>query len=142
MEGGVLSMAGNRKRDRQRGVVTIEAAVLFGTAIAAFVALAIYVQRGYQGYLYNQAQSQGTQFDPADYDERRSIRTTQIQDVEVFSGQAAITMAPASERLQWLPSLPGGGTPAKSMLTKVKVVTDWDVCRSGGYGGAIAPGCK
>ena len=135
-------MAGNRKRDRERGVVTVEAAVLFGTAVAAFVAIALYVQRGYEGYLYNQAQSQGTQFDPADYDEQRSIQTTQIQDVEIFSGQAAITMAQGTENIYKLPSLPGGGTPGKSMLTKVKVVTDWDVCRSGGYGGAAAPGCK
>jgi len=49
-----------------KGMATVEVAVLFGVAVAALAALAIYVQRGLAGGLKGNADSLGVQFSTAD----------------------------------------------------------------------------
>ncbi len=51
-----------RLQKRSRGQVTVEAAVLFGTVVAGFIALAIYLQRAVQGGVKSNADSFGSQF--------------------------------------------------------------------------------
>lgn len=46
----------------RRGQVTVEVAILFGFLIAAFIALAVYFQRGGQGYVKSNADAFGSQF--------------------------------------------------------------------------------
>ena len=51
-----------RARRRGYGQVTVEVAVLFGVVVAGLVAMAVYLQRGVQGGVKQNADSFGTQF--------------------------------------------------------------------------------
>ena len=50
------------RRQRQRGQVTVETAILFAFVIAALVGMAIYVQRAVSGGVKQNSDSFGTQF--------------------------------------------------------------------------------
>lgn len=54
-----------KRKQAQRGQVTVELAVLFGTVVAALVFMAIYFQRGAQGGIRSNADSLGSQFSAA-----------------------------------------------------------------------------
>ncbi len=51
-----------KRKQAQRGQVTVEVAVLFGCVVAALVFMAIYFQRGAQGGIRSNADSFGAQF--------------------------------------------------------------------------------
>ena len=51
-----------KRKQAQRGQVTVELAVLFGVVVAALVFMAIYFQRGVQGGIRSNADSLGSQF--------------------------------------------------------------------------------
>jgi uncharacterized protein (UPF0333 family) len=74
---------------RQRGQVTAEVAVLFGVVIAAFVAMAIYLQRSGQGYIKSNAESLGTQFSATSpwSETRTSTQSTTEDPVTINTSQ-------------------------------------------------------
>jgi hypothetical protein len=116
----------------QRATATVETALLIGAAVAALVALAIYLQRAYQGYLYAGASAQGIQFDP-----KQNFSTTQqlndfsqVTDIDVTSGQQAIQFFGGDDGL---PSVPGGSVAARALGLKVTVVTEWEAGNEGTY---------
>ena len=57
---------GRMRLGSRHGQVTAEIAVLFGAVIAALVFMAIYLQRGGQGYMKQNADQLGQQFSSTD----------------------------------------------------------------------------
>jgi hypothetical protein len=105
--------------------------ILVASVVAALVAVGIYLQRGYQGYLRGAASSHGVQFDPQDFSETRQLKSFgQTQEIDILSGQAAVDLFAGDSRL---PSTPGGSLPARTLATKATVTTDWDVGRDATY---------
>lgn len=106
-----------------RGQSTIELAILVAAVAAALVAMGVYLQRGYQGYLRGASQSHGVQFDPTEpYDEsRRVVDYQRHQKVDVTSGEASV------------PAVGGASFPARILTTKVRTATEWDVTRDATY---------
>jgi hypothetical protein len=104
------------------GQSTLELAILVGSVAAALVAMGIYLQRGYQGYLRNTSQSHGVQFDPSSpFAESRTLNAyTRNQEIDITSAEASV------------PSL-GGPLPGRMLTTKVNTVTEWDMARSAAY---------
>ena len=109
------------------GQTTIETAVLVGIAIASMVAMSAYIRRGYQGYLYANASVHGQQFDPKGkfYTSQKIVNFTQVQDIDVISGQAAVGMYSDQGYT--------GTPPTKALATKAKVTTTWDSKRETSY---------
>ena len=114
-----------------RGQATVELAILIGVAVLAFVAMAVYAHRGYQGYLYTAASAHGQQFDPEQpYLVTQQFALQQQQDVEVVTGQAAVTLAGG---VDGLPRTPGGQIPGRILGTKVRSEAQWTVDRGATY---------
>ena len=105
-----------------RGQSTVELAILVAAVAAALVAMGIYLQRGYQGYLRNSSQAQGIQFDPTKpfTGTQKLNQYTRNQNIDIISGEASVPVI-------------GGALPARTLTTKVRTVTDWDVARDATY---------
>ncbi len=105
-----------------RGQSTIELVILVAAVTAALVAMAIYLQRGYQGYIRGTSQAHGIQFNPTEpfTDTRRLNSYTRNQTVDVTSGEADVPVL-------------GGTLPERILTTKVRTVTNWDVARDARY---------
>ncbi len=74
-----------------RGQASLETTLLIGISVAALAGMAIYVQRGYQGYLYSSATDQGLQFDPKQtYATCQDLTTIQTQKIDMTQGHAAL----------------------------------------------------
>ena len=105
------------------GQSTLEMAILVGSVAAALVAMGIYFQRGYQGYLRNASQTHGSQFDPSQpFDETRQLNSySRAQEIDVTSAEA---------------SVPGVGDtqlPGRMLTTNVQTETEWDTTRTAAY---------
>ena len=82
---------------KNRGQVTVETGILISAVVAGFVAMGLYLQRGYQGSLHANASSHGLPFDPRrPYSERSALTPSwdpktktsgpafqQVQDVKI-----------------------------------------------------------
>jgi hypothetical protein len=105
-----------------RGQSTVELAILIAAVAAALVAMAIYLQRGYQGYLRTASQTHGVQFDPnSTFDESRRLNNyARNQVVDITSSE---------------PGTPAvvGQLPGRILTTKVNTTTDWNVSRTSAY---------
>ena len=114
------------------GQASVETVLLFIGVVFALVAMAVYVQRAYQGYLFSNASSHGLQFDPTQaYHEDQQLKTFhQHQHIEVTSGKEAVAAFAGDSRL---PSVPGGVVPAGILGTKANVTTSWEVETNGTY---------
>jgi hypothetical protein len=94
----------------------------------AFVAMLLYLQRGYQGYLYSNASAQGVQFDPEElYDENYSLEFGRTS--EIVSEVALNSDLPPSG----FPSMPGGGVPGKSLRVTIAQDAEWTLNRDSTY---------
>ena len=115
-----------------RGQAAVERLLLSAIVVAAFVAMAAYVRRAYMGYLHATASGHGFQFDPGGtYTETQTLNQfSQVQDVNVVSGDAAVVLFGGDSSL---PSTPGGGLPSHIRGTKVTATTDWNVGKDGNY---------
>ncbi|PIQ84263.1 MAG: hypothetical protein COV75_03110 [Candidatus Omnitrophica bacterium CG11_big_fil_rev_8_21_14_0_20_63_9] len=116
----------------QTGATTVETTLLIGAVIAACVGMTVYIQRGYQGYLYGVSSAHGAQFDPTnEFSERQALESyTQVQDIDVTSGQAAIEAHGGGTVL----TSPGGGQAAARILNvEARVTADWEVTREAAY---------
>lgn len=114
------------------GATTVETTLLIGAVIAACVAMTVYIQRGYQGYLYGVSSAHGSQFDPTnEFSERQTLESyTQVQDIDVTSGQAAVEAHGGGTVL----TSPSGGQAASRILgVEARVTGDWDVTREATY---------
>jgi len=67
--------------------MTVETAILFTFVIAAFVALAIYLQRGAQGGVKSNADSLGIQFSATQGWESKTKSNTKEDQVEIVTKQ-------------------------------------------------------
>ncbi len=149
--------AGSRLKAQGSGQTTVETAILVGAAVTAMVAMSLYVQRAYQGYLYSSASTHGPQFEPNNpahpYLEVQELTNSfrpppspsptpspgprigpafrQIQEVTV-SSEADLSGSPKGTAS--LPSVPGGQLPGRILKTEVDVTTDWNVNRRACYG--------
>lgn len=112
-----------------RGQASVETAVLIGAAVVALVAVAVYVQRAYQGYLYTSASGQGPQVDLRQpYTDTRTLNSFQVtEEITVTRAQPGVTVP---TRMPDAPSAQGGGRP---LQTDVTVTTDWDVSGQATY---------
>ena len=107
---------------RSRGQVTLELALLFAALAAGFIALALYVQRGWQGYLKSNADSVGQQFSAnntwtsfarsSSQEDRSTVLSRQVSDA--CQGLAGVTnpdCSPGVLKGESYPDLKGVGLP-------------------------------
>jgi len=119
-----------------RAQASAETVLLLGLAVAALVAMAWYVQRGYQGYLYASTSGQGPQFDPGQpYADTRSLNAYAVdQQVEVTSTEVSVELPAGVEPCpiidRCLPDMAGGKLGGRILRTKVNVNTTWDMGRN------------
>ena len=104
------------------GQSTVEIALLIAAVAAALTAMGIYLQRGYQGYVRSAGQTQGIQFDPTKpYSGSQQLNAyTRNQSIDIISGEASVPVI-------------GGTLPGRTLTTKVRTVTGWDVQRDATY---------
>lgn len=97
------------------GQTTVELAVLIGVAVAALVGMIVYVQRAYQGYVYANASSQGSQFDPTKPHslDQRLNQFSQTQDVDITMAQPSVF----------------NGVPGRILGTRTTVESTWNITR-------------
>lgn len=107
---------------RTAGQSTIELSILVAIVVAALVTMSIYLRRGYQGYLRNTSQVHGVQFDPTQpyAGSQRLNQYTRDQTIDIVSGEASVPVI-------------GGTLPARTLTTKVRTVTGWEVARDANY---------
>jgi hypothetical protein len=110
----------------------VEFAVMAGVIAAALVAISVYLQRGYQGYLRTTSSVHGLQFDPTQpYTVNHQLNTmTQRFAVDITaSGPSA--KAPSGND-EDLPSAPGGTLPGGTMSirTASSSSAEWDVIKN------------
>lgn len=119
----------------RRGQSGIELMLLLAIVVVALVGMAVYLQRGYQGYLYSSASGQGTQFDPRQtYSERQQLTDfTQKVDIEFLPLTSPTVDDVAGDPNLPMPDLPGGPVPGRMLRTSVKAQTSWAVSRRGTY---------
>lgn len=115
-----------------QGQSIIELSLLVAMVAAALVAVGVYLQRGFQGYLRNSASSHGVQFDPTQpFAEQHRLNSFSVtQDVDVLSGQAAVELFGGDPRVT---NIPGGSLPGRTLATKVHVESAWDLGRDKRY---------
>lgn len=117
-------------RRRALGQTTVETAVLVGFAVAALVTMSIYLQRAYQGYLYNTASSHGSQFDPT---QPFSItQTLNALTVDSTIHVVADQRTAGSGTFTGNPTLPGGPDvllPGRILTVTVDATSDWNVAK-------------
>jgi hypothetical protein len=106
---------------------------MIAAVAAALVAMGIYLQRGYQGYLRNASQTHGVQFDPTEpfTDSRQLFRYGRKQTIDVATGEEAVRLFGGGSG--GLPSTPGGVLPGRMLATKVRTTTEWFVIRNSKY---------
>lgn len=141
------------RAQKSNGQTTVEMAVLVGAVVTAFIAMSLYVQRAYQGYLYSTSSTHGPQFEPnhlkhpylevqrLESSFRPRLGTTplsgpsfrQIQDITVKE-QTELGPIPSGNDEHRLPSVRGGTLPGRILKTEITVTTDWNVNRGACYG--------
>ena len=106
----------------RHGQSTVEIALLVAAVAAALTVVGVYLQRGYQGYVRNAGQAQGIQFDPTKpYSGSQQLNAyTRNQSIDIISGEASVPVI-------------GGTLPGRTLTTKVRTVTSWDVTRNATY---------
>jgi hypothetical protein len=109
----------------QRGLSSVEIAMLFALVAISLITLGNYLQRGFQGYLRSTAASHGTQFDPTrPFTQTSTLHKLQVkQHVKVLTGQAAVDLFKGEPRL---PDTPGGTVPSKMLATIIDTESNWD----------------
>ena len=113
------------------GQSAIELMFYGGVVVAALIAMSVYVQRGYQGYLYSSGSAHGSQFD------YRNDSWNLTQQLNHFDQHQDINAIPSSsgpgldmpKGNDDLPTVPGGRVPGRMLETKATVTTSWDVKR-------------
>ncbi len=115
-----------------RAVAPVETLLLIAFAVGGLVAMAIYLQRAYQGYLYANASAHGMQFDPKGNftATQRLDNFSQVTDIDITSGRQAIQFFGGDDDL---PTTQGGSAPQQALGLKVKVVTTWEAGSEGTY---------
>lgn len=110
---------------RQRaGQSSLETVLLMSLAVAAFVALAVYTQRAYQGYLLNNASAHGLQFDPGKtFLVNRTLQLNQTQEITLRTGPSVEFFGGSDE----LPSPPGGVATGRLSVVNARVTDDWEL---------------
>jgi len=79
-----------------RGQIALEYAILIAVAIAAILAMKIYMQRSVQGRLRESADELGMQFSPSQASFSRTTTTTDSQTVEYFGRTFSSPSAPGT----------------------------------------------
>jgi len=124
----------------RRGQVTVETFLLAALAVTALVAMSLYLQRGYQGYLYANTAVQGTQFDPTQ--PSSDTQTLNNYTVSQESTTALQGGSQSSARLprglcrgdeMCLPDMAGGTMTGRVLRSAVTSVANWDVSRDATY---------
>lgn len=121
------------------GQAMVETLLLLTLVSGAIAGLALYFQRGYEGYLYANAESHGSQFDPrqpfdsANQLDRFVVRadsTTKLQSPAVgnFGG---ICNKLIDKLSGCLPSTPGGAAVGILLHTQTDVNAEWKITSKG-----------
>ena len=116
-----------------RGQAAVETMLLAAMAVAALVAMALYGQRAYQGYLYSNSASQGPQFDPTQ-------TSTDTRTLDGFASNQLITVAETAPvytlpggvcvGVDCLPDRPAAAVGGRMLKTTTRTRTDFAVSRS------------
>ena len=136
------------------GQITAEIAVAFVMIIGALVGMAVYLQRGVQGQLFEASRAHGMQFDPADPYTEVNTLNTRTEDVFTQT-QASLIGADLIDtpdelelfKIPWvppgkdayvnayytLPSVPTGPVLREPTWTQSKVQTEWNVSSKADY---------
>ena len=124
-----------------RGQAMVEIAVTVAFVIGGLIALALYMQRAYQGYLYAQASSQGQQFDPT-----QAYTDTRLLNSFVVVQESVTKVAGPGDLIAggWCddgnpngngcaPDLGGGKVSGRVIQSKSKSQSTWDIGRNANY---------
>ncbi len=140
------SFLSSRRSSRSEvGQFAIETVVLVMATVLALVAMAVYVQRAYSGYLLANGQIHGLQFvppasgrtTPQPYTETRTLKLSENQSVTVNTQGVAVAVLTNSADQ---PTLPLAEVPLRSVVTDVRTTNCWRVNSRTAYGqGAALP---
>lgn len=124
-----------------RAQATAEMAVTIAFIVGAAVAMALYVSRAYQGYLYAQTQSHGQQFDPnSAYIDTRTLAGMSInqQLATKLAGKATIFLEGYCDQGNpagggCAPDMPASPIAGQTISSSSKSQTNWDFDRNATY---------
>ena len=119
------------------GQAGVEMAVTIVFIVGALVAMALYIQRAYAGYLYGQVSTHGPQFDATQaYTDTRLLNNyTLVEQTDTLVVSPGLQIdkgfcGPNPDAQGCAPDVAGGVFEGNILQTKSKSTVNWDVSRN------------